>query len=127
MHDGARYALAYAKSRETIRELLASMGAYGAELRLEEAEVVAFTRESANRLANADAGNLRRQTGAAARQLAAIDALGGPAALPPELQGVAEQRVRMPEATLEELADALRLTKATVAGRLRRIRQRAEA
>ncbi len=126
VHDGARYALAYAKSRETIRELLASMGAYGAELRLEEAEVVALTRETANRLANADAGNLRRQTGAAARQLAAIAALGGPAALSPELQGVAEQRLRMPEATLEELADALRLTKATVAGRLRRIRQLAD-
>ena len=126
LHDGPRYVLAYAKSRETIRELLASMGAYGAELRLEEAEVVALTRESANRLANADAGNLRRQTGAAARQIAAIEALGGPGVLSPELQRVAAQRLRMPEATLEELADSLKLTKAAVAGRLRRIRARAE-
>ena len=50
-----------AKSRETIRGLLAAMGAHGAELRLEEEGVFAWAREEANRLANADAGNLRRQ------------------------------------------------------------------
>ena len=126
VHDGPRYALAYAKSRETIRELLASFGAYGAELRLEEAEVVALTRGSANRMANADAGNLRRQATAAAHQLAAIERLGGPANLPPDLRRVAEARVRMPDATLEELATGLHETRATIAGRLRRIRARAQ-
>ena len=67
VHETPRYWLAYAKSRETIRGLLAALGAHGAELRLEEEGVFAWAREEANRLANADAGNLRRQAAAAAR------------------------------------------------------------
>ena len=86
MHETPRYAIVYAKRRETIRDLLAALGAHGAELRLEEEAVFAWTREEANRLANADAGNLRRQAAASARQPIAIEALGGPDALPPELR-----------------------------------------
>ena len=66
VHETPRHWLAYAKSRETIRGLLAALGAHGAELRLEEEGVFAWAREEANRLANADAGNLRRQAAAAA-------------------------------------------------------------
>ena len=88
----------------------------------------AWAREEANRLANADAGNLRRQAAAAARHTEAIEQVGGPDALPPELRAVAELRLRLPEATLAELGDAAlpRLTKSAVASRLRRIVQRAD-
>ena len=128
VHETPRYWLAYAKSRETIRGLLAALGAHGAELRLEEEGVFAWAREEANRLANADAGNLRRQAAAAARHTDAIEQVGGPDALPPELRAVAELRLRLPEATLAELGEAAmpRLTKSAVASRLRRIVQRAD-
>ena len=106
VHETPRYWLAYAKSRETIRGLLAALGAHGAELRLEEEGVFAWAREEANRLANADAGNLRRQAAAAARHTEAIEQVGGPDALPPELRAVAELRLRLPDATLAELGDA---------------------
>jgi cell division protein WhiA len=129
VHETPRYWIVYAKSRETIRGLLAALGAHGAELRLEEEGVFAWAREEANRLANADAGNLRRQARAAEEQIAAIDALGGAEALTRGLREVAELRVEHPEATLTELAELSRpsLTRATVAGRLRRIVERADA
>ncbi|MDX6561288.1 MAG: cell division protein WhiA [Gaiellales bacterium] len=128
VHETPRYWLVYAKSRETIRGLLAALGAHGAELRLEEQGVFAWAREEANRLANADAGNLRRQAAASARHTDAIEQLGGPGTLPPELRAVAELRLRLPDATLAELGEAATppLSKWAVASRLRRIVQRAE-
>ncbi len=77
VHEARRYWIAYTKRSETIRDLLAALGAHGAELRHEEQAVMRWAREQANRLTNADAANLRRQTDAAARQRAAIEALGG--------------------------------------------------
>ena len=129
VHETARYWLVYAKSRETIRGLLAALGAHGAELRLEEEGVFAWAREEANRLANADAGNLRRQAAASARHTDAIEQLGGPDALPPDLRTVAELRLRLPDATLAELGEAAvpRLTQWAVASRLRRIVLRAQS
>jgi cell division protein WhiA len=128
MHETQRYWLVYAKSRETIRGLLAALGAHGAELRLEEEGVFAWAREEANRLANADSGNLRRQARASARHIDAIESLGGPQALPPELRTVAELRLSLPDATLTELGGAAvpPISKWAVASRLRRIVQRAE-
>jgi DNA-binding protein WhiA len=128
VHETPRHWLVYAKSRETIRGLLAALGAHGAELRLEEESVFAWAREEANRLANADAGNLRRQAAASSRHSDAIARLGGPGALPPELRVVAELRLRLPDATLEELGAAAvpRLSKSAVASRLRRIVARAQ-
>jgi DNA-binding protein WhiA len=129
VHVGGRHAIAYAKRGDTIRDLLVALGAHGSELRLEEAAVLAETRAQANRLANADAGNLRRQARAAEEQIAAIEALGGAEELSSGLREVAELRVTYPEATLTELAELSRpsLTRATVAGRLRRIVERADA
>ncbi len=55
------HAVAYAKSKQTIRELLAHMGAHDAVLSLDEAEVISRTRERANRATNCDEANLARQ------------------------------------------------------------------
>jgi hypothetical protein len=128
VHVGGRHALAYAKRGDTIRDLLVALGAHGSELRLEEAAVLAETRAQANRLANADAGNLRRHARAAEEQLAAIEALGGADALPRTLADAASLRAAYPEASLSELAELSHppLTRATIAGRLRRIVERAD-
>ena len=93
VHETPRHWLVYAKSRETIRGLLAALGAHGAELRLEEEGVFAWAREEANRLANADAGNLRRQAAASARHTDAIELLGGPDA---PAAGAAQRRRAAP-------------------------------
>ena len=69
------HALVYAKRLETVEDLLARMGAQDAALRLAEGEVLSRAREGANRAANAETANLRRQVVAARAQLAALDAL----------------------------------------------------
>ena len=127
-HEGPRYAIAYSKRAEVVRGLLAAMGAHGSELRLEEEDVMRWARERANRLTNADGANLRRQAAAADRQRRAIEFLGGPDTLPPDLRLVAELRIAHPEATLAELAAELSpaVSRNVVAGRLRRIVERAE-
>ena len=66
------HAAAYAKSGETIADLLALAGAGETALRLDEHAVVAATRSDANRLANADEANVKRTVQAAQQQLEAI-------------------------------------------------------
>ena len=69
------HAVAYAKGKQTIRELLAHVGAHDAVLSLEEAEVISRTRERANRVTNCDEANLARLGAAARAQAEAIAAL----------------------------------------------------
>ncbi len=120
VRDRESYAIAYAKRLETVEDLLALIGAGGAALQLAEGEVVSWAREGANRQANAETGNLRRQVLAARRQLAAIDALdiGG---LSPSLAAAAALRKAHPALPLSELALLGDLPKPTLAARLRRL------
>ena len=69
------HAAAYAKSTETIADLLAVAGASETALRLDEHGVMAATRAEANRLANADEANVKRTVDAASEQLEAIEQL----------------------------------------------------
>ncbi len=124
MAVGARrgHAVAYAKSKPAIRELLAHMGAHDAVLTLDEAEVISRTRERANRATNCDEANLARQGSAARAQAVAIAGLDLDA-LHPDLRQVAELRLGHPDLSLAQLGRAARppLSKATVAGRMRRL------
>jgi DNA-binding protein WhiA len=117
--ERGQHAVAYAKGRATVGEILALAGAGDTVLRFEEHAVVAATRAQANRLANADEANLVRTARAAHRQLEAIRALGLDA-LPPELVELAELRLRHPAASIRELAAKSRppLTKASAQRRL---------
>jgi DNA-binding protein WhiA len=116
------HAIAYAKSKPMIRDVLVYLGAHDAALSFEEAEVMAATRERANRLTNCDEANLARQGSAARRQRRAIQrlALDG---LEPDLREVAELRLRHPDLSLAELGRRARpeLPKSTVANRMRRL------
>jgi cell division protein WhiA len=116
------HAVAYAKSKPVIRELLAHMGAHDAVLTFDEAEVITRTRERANRATNCDEANLARQGAAARVQANAIAGLDLDA-LHPDLREVAELRLGHPDLSLAELGRAARppLSKATVAGRMRRL------
>ncbi len=127
---GARrgHAVAYAKSKQTIRELLAHMGAHDAVLSLDEAEVISRTRERANRATNCDEANLARQGAAAIAQTEALAALDLDA-LGARLRQVAELRLGNPDLSLGELGLLARppLSKSAVAGRMRLLMAAAEA
>jgi cell division protein WhiA len=126
VYDRGRHAVAYAKGRETIEDVLAAAGASGTVLALEERSVVGETRARANRLANADHANLVRTSKAAHEQLRAIRALereGRLAQLGTRLVQAAELRRRHPSAPLSDLAARCDppATKAAVHRRLRRL------
>jgi cell division protein WhiA len=126
------HALAYAKSGETIAELLAFVGAHDAALRFGEGSVVAATRGRANRLANADHANIGRASRAAEAQLRAIERLRADGRLDqvsPELRALADLRARHPTLSLRELASRSRppATKAAVQRRLAKLQRLADA
>jgi DNA-binding protein WhiA len=122
------HAVAYAKSKQTIRELLAHMGAHDGVLSLDEAEVISRTRERANRATNCDEANLARQ-GAAARAQAEAIAVLDVDVLGAGLRQVAQLRAAHPDLSLAELGRLARppLSKSTVAGRMRLLVTAAEA
>jgi DNA-binding protein WhiA len=121
------HAAAYAKSGETIADLLALTGASETALRLDEHAVLAATRAEANRLANADEANVKRTVAAAQRQLEAIERLDLDT-LPARLQEIASLRIRHPELSLTELATKCRpsITKAAAHHRMTVLRHLAE-
>jgi DNA-binding protein WhiA len=129
--DRGRYAVAYAKGTESIIDVLGAAGATDAILVLEEQSVVAATRSSANRLANADHANLVRASRAAHAQIQAVrrlEAAGLLETLSPPLREAAALRVRHPTLSLRELARKCDppATKASAFRRLRKLQDLAE-
>jgi len=125
------HATAYAKGMETIADTLVAAGAVDVVLALEEQAVLAATRADANRLANADHANLVRTSRAAHAQLAAVrqlEADGVLDTLPPDLQELAQLRIRHPTLSIAELAGRCKppATKAAAYRRLRRLQALAE-
>src|SRR5439155_10162448 len=118
MHTSDRrgHSIAYLKSRDGARELLALIGAHDAVLSFEEAEVISATREAANRLTNCDRANLGRVSDAAHRQREAIAVLDLEL-LDPHLRRVAELRMANPSSSLAELGERAQppMTKSAVA------------
>lgn len=94
------------KSGEAIGALLAAMGATNAFLEWEEQRLRRSLRSAANRLANADAANLRRTIEAAAAQTRAVERAVervGWEDLDDDLRSVALARIANPTANLAEL------------------------
>ncbi len=116
------HAIAYAKSKATIRELLVHMGAHDAALSYEEAEVMSATRNRANRNTNWDEANLGRMSEASRNQRHAIEQLDLDT-LDPRLQEVARLRLRHAHLSLAELGKQAHppLSKSAVARRMRTI------
>jgi DNA-binding protein WhiA len=124
VRDRPSFAIAYAKRLETVEDFLTIVGAPQAAIRLAEGEVVSQARGGANRQANAETANLRRQVIAARRQLHAIAVLrdeGRLERLSTPLLEAAMLREQHPELPLAELAAGADppLPKPTLAGRLR--------
>ncbi|GGI04503.1 DNA-binding protein WhiA [Egicoccus halophilus] len=117
------------KSGAAIEDLLASVGATVAFLRWGERRLRRQLRGDANRLANADAANLRRTIDAAGTQVRVVeelvDAVGWDG-IEPELRVVALARLANPGASLQELGQLLDppVGKSVVHRRLRRLEAR---
>lgn len=88
--------------------------------------IMGIIRNNANRAANCDAGNIAKQVKAASQQIAIIEQMqadGTLQSLSPKLQETAMMRVQNPDATYEELANMLGITKSGMVNRLRKIIQ----
>lgn len=88
--------------------------------------IMGIMRNNANRAANCDAGNIAKQVRAASYQIKIINELTASGAiknLSKKLQATAMLRVTHPDATYEELAQLLQITKSGVVNRLRKIIQ----
>lgn len=88
--------------------------------------IYGIMRNNANRAANCDAGNIAKQVKAASYQIRVINELtasGAIKTLSKKLQATAMMRVTHPDATYEELAQLLQITKSGVVNRLRKIIQ----
>ena len=88
--------------------------------------IMGIIRNHANRAANCDSGNIAKQVKAASQQIAIIKQMAADGTLQnlsPKLQETAAVRVANPNATYEELAHMLQITKSGVVNRLRKIIQ----
>ena len=114
------------KSGATIGDVLAAVGASQAFLLWDDRRLRRQLRSDANRLANADAANLRRTIAAAALQVEAVETAirrVGWDGLDDDLRPVALARLANPTASIGELAELLDppVGKSAVHRRLRRI------
>lgn len=113
----------YVKGGEAVGDLLLQLGAGESVLSWENARALRAMRGRIHREVNAEAANLRRAARAGARQAqsarALVEHMGD--ALPPALASAARARLDHPEASLEELALVLGLSKSGVNQRMRRL------
>ena len=126
VRDRDRFAIAYAKSLETVVDFFVLIGAHESALSLRESLVIAAARGDANRRANADHANLVRTSKAAYEQLVSIrhlERMGLMEGLGSELIEAAQLRLQNPSSSLRELAEMADppVTKASMNHRLRRL------
>ena len=114
----------YIKGREQVAALLRLTGANRALLDFESDRVGREVRNGLNRMLNAEEANLGRTVAAAGRQLRSIERLdraGILATLSEPLRAAAALRQRQPDADLDSLASALRISRSATNHRLRRL------
>ena len=114
----------YVKSRECVCNLLALIGANRALMELNNEIVMRELRNTANRRANCDSHNIEKQASSSARQIQIIKSLqssGRLDTMDEKLRTVAMTRIQNPEASMDELATLLGLSKSGVVHRLRKL------
>ena len=122
----------YIKDSDSICNLLALTGANKSLLKLHDQIALRSVRNTSNRRANCDTANINKQIAVAARQIEAIRTLAGVknlaadavenlAIIPQELKAAAVARIENPEASYEELAQILGISKSAIVRQLRRL------
>jgi hypothetical protein len=112
--------IVYIKSREDICNLLALVGAHASLLQLSNEIAMRDLRGNVNRRANCDAGNIAKQVATAGEQIEHLRKLDT-GTLDAKLLAVLRARIKNPNATYEELAGILGLTKSGLVHRLRKL------
>ncbi len=108
------YKILYLKDSERIADFLVYINAMKGKLKLENVIIGRSMRNNANRQSNCISANIEKAVVAAEKQLAAISALknsGVYDSLPVQLKEIAELRNEYPEATLDEIAAKLKISK----------------
>ena len=123
-------AIYYLKGAEPISAVLGLMGANRAVMRFENDRIFRDMRSQANRRVNSETANLDKRLRAALQQVDAIKGLQRRdpklKTLPAALREAAEMRLSNPHAGLSELARQANVSKSAIAGRLRRLMERAD-
>jgi DNA-binding protein WhiA len=123
---GGRPWRVYIKDSESICNLLALVGANKSLYKLNNLLALRSVRNTSNRRANCDTANISRQIETAAPQIEAISRLAGREdfrKLPKYLQATARARLDNPDATYDELAGILGISKSGTVHRLRTLMQ----
>lgn len=120
--------IVYLKDGDAIAAFLRLIGAHNALLTFENVRVVKDMRNQVNRLVNCETANLQKTVNAAVRQVKYIQLIAkhrGLDKLPFSLREAALLRLAHPEATLQELVDAMagRVGKSGMNHRLRKLEQ----
>lgn len=118
----------YLKEGDSVTGCLQIMGATSALLEFENVRVVKDMRNQVNRQVNCETANLQKTVNAAVRQLASIRIIerhGALKDLPPKLLEIAQVRLDNPDASLQDLMEALRgrLSKSGISHRFRKLEQ----
>ena len=121
----------YLKGGDAIIAFLNIIGAHQALMDFESVRVIKEMRNQVNRLVNCETANLQKTVNAALRQVEMIQRIAremGLDKLPLRLKEAAEVRLAFPEATLNELVEALdgRISKSGLNHRLRKLERMAE-
>ncbi len=121
--------IVYLKEGDAVIDFLGMLEADEAVESFEVARNVKEVREQVNRLVNCETANLQKAVDAAGRQLALIRELensGRLVKLPPKVRAAAKVRLENPDATLQELAEMLGISKSGMNHRMRKLKELAE-
>ena len=121
--------IVYLKEGDAVIDFLGMVEADEAVESFEVARNVKEVREQVNRLVNCETANLQKAVDAAGRQLAmirALEAQGKFSSLPPKVRAAAKARLENPDATLQELAEMLGISKSGMNHRMRKLKELAE-
>ena len=122
-------AVVYVKSKEVISDLLNAMGAYRCLQKLNRLVELKDKTNNVNRVGNCSASNIDKTVTASVKQIGAIETIRqviGLKNLTPMLFEVAEARLADPNASMQELADRLGITKSCLNHRFRKLISLAE-
>ncbi len=120
----AERAVVYIKSREAISDFLSVVGAESSLGKFDEVSAQREANNAENRVINCSSGNADRAAIASVEQVRAISALMRTDRfkdLPAPLRETAEARLAHPELSLNELAEAIGMTKSGLYHRLRKL------
>lgn len=119
-------AVVYVKSKEVISDLLNAMGVENCLEKLNRLVELKDKTNNVNRVSNCSASNIDKTVTASVAQIGAIETIRqtiGLKNLAPILFEVAEARLADPNASMQELADRLGITKSCLNHRIRKIMQ----